>query len=793
MKSSVMTPTKVSSNGHPFLEAAPADIGQVVDGQVAAGETVLIRVATDMTGIERFEERWFVVTDRQLLFIGANANDQTTSVPLSAVRQARVEALVGAGRLEVERSDESQPHYLYYSSSLSQKFTEVAEAIQRLSTGDEVALPTKLERSRCEKCHRALPEKDGVCPACIKKLDTLRRLIGYMMANRAKLMVLLLVMIGEVLADLVPPYITKNIINEVLIPWDTYWDATLESGAEPGSALKPDFGESLLLLSKLVLIALAANLFGWGAWIMRRWLQALIGLRAMEQIRIDLYKAMHYVPLRYHDKRKVGSLISRMSNDSDLVEAYIIFDMPYVVVNAMTVVGILSLMFYNSWQLALLVLLPVPPIIAVSSVIWKRMGSYWQRWSAKWSRLSSHINESIRGIRVVKAFAQEQREGERFERRNTDLRDISVSSERSWLVFFLVTNFIMSFGVFLVWYFGGSQIVYDSHFLGVDHPDAFKVGDLMFFIMLLWMLYQPLKWFGDFYGFMLRAYAGAERIFEVIDTNMEPFDDPTAVPIPRVEGAVVFRNASFGYDSGKPVLKDVDLEVRPGEMIGLVGKSGVGKTTMINLITRFYDVTRGSLEIDGTDIRELRLEDLRQQMGLVAQQSFLFNTTIAENISYGKPGASFGEVLRASRAANAHEFIITKADGYDMVVGEHGDRLSGGEKQRISIARAILHDPKILILDEATSSLDTPTEAKIQQAIARLVKGRTTFAIAHRLSTLRSANRLVVLDAGKVAEVGTHEELMERKGFFYKLVMTQQESSEMAAIGGDHGEQNNER
>jgi len=777
-------------SAHPFIEVPPADIALAIAGHVATDETVLIRVATDMADISRFDERWFVVTDRQLLFVAANGTDQTTRVPLSGVKEARVEALVGGGRLEIDRSDGSESRHLYYSSSLAQKFTEVAEAIQRLSRGDEMALPTQLERTRCETCHRALPEKDGVCPACVKKLDTLRRLIGYMMTNRTKLAVLILVMVGEVLADLVPPYITKHIINDVLAGWDRHWDAAAVStvaaaGVVPDlPATAPDADESLSLLLTYVLIALGANLFGWGAWIVRRWLQSIIGLRAVEQMRVDLYTAMHHVPLRYHDKRKVGSLISRMSNDSDLVEMYIIFDLPYVLVNAMTVVGILGLMFYNSWQLALLVLLPVPPIVLVSSLIWKRMGSYWQRWSAKWSRLSSHINESIRGIRVVKAFAQEGREGERFERRNTDLRNISVSSERSWLVFFLITNFIMSCGVFLVWYYGGSQVVHDSHLLGFDHPDAFQVGDLMLFIMLLWMLYQPLKWFGDFYGFMLRAYAGAERIFEVIDANAEPFEDPDAVPIPDIQGAVTFRNASFGYDSGKPVLKDVDLVVKPGEMIGLVGKSGAGKTTMINLITRFYDVTRGSLEIDGVDIRDLRLEDLRQQTGLVAQQSFLFNSTIAENISYGKPGATFEDVLRASKAANAHEFIITKPDGYDMVVGESGDKLSGGEKQRLAIARAILHDPKILILDEATSSLDTPTEAKIQQAIARLVKGRTTFAIAHRLSTLRSADRLVVLDDGKVVEVGTHAELMARKGFFYKLVVTQQESSSMMAVSG---------
>jgi ATP-binding cassette subfamily B protein len=245
---------------------------------------------------------------------------------------------------------------------------------------------------------------------------------------------------------------------------------------------------------------------------------------------------------------------------------------------------------------------------------------------------------------------------------------------------------------------------------------------------------------------------------------------------------------AFGYDPAKPVLKEIDLEVKPGEMIGLVGRSGVGKTTLINLICRFYEADRGTLEIDGIDIRRIRLEDLRGQIGMVAQESFLFNGSILENIRYGKPDAPLEEVFRASRAANAHEFIVQKPDGYDTLVGESGGRLSGGEKQRLAIARAILRDPRILILDEATSSVDTPTEKKLQEAIRRLVQGRTTFAIAHRLSTLRHADRLVVIDEGKIAEVGTHEELMAREGIFYKLVRTQQETSAVMAVGGGRGQ-----
>ena len=734
----------------PFLESLPPAVERKLSVFKEREEEVLIQVATDMAGRECFSERWLVVTQRQLVFFHAKGADGVVQLPMDTVQAARIEALVGGGRLEVERK-QGPPACLYYSNSLAPKFAEVAEGINQLSQGKQLILPTEVERSRCAQCSRMLPEKDGICPACTRKWDTLRRLIGYMLPYRLKALLLIGLVVGSTGLQLVPPLFVRYIIDDVLTPH-----------------------ASFDLLIWPVMGLLGVNAATWLVGVGRRWLGSWVGLRAIENMRTELYRALQYLPLRFYDKRKVGALVSRMNNDSDLVEEYLLTDIPYVLSNILKVLGTLGLLFYMNWELALYVLLPVAPIAVVGSLIWGRLESYWRRWSAKWARLSAHLNESISGIRVVKAFAQEERENERFGERNRDLCQISVSAERSWLVFFMVTNFLMGLGIFLVWYFGGRQIL----------GGALKLGVLMAFLHYLWMLYEPLRWLGDFYGFMVRAFAGAERIFEVIDSRSEPFDDPKVRSMPAIAGRVRCRDMDFGYDPGKPILKGIELDVKPGEMIGLVGKSGVGKSTLINLVCRFYEPTRGSLEIDGVDIRAMRLQDLRRQIGLVAQHSFLFSGTIAENISYGKADAGFAEIVRAARAANAHEFIITQVDGYDTRVGEEGNNLSGGEKQRIAIARAILHDPKILILDEATSSLDTPTEKKIQEAIARLVQGRTTFAIAHRLSTLRSADRLVVLDEGKIAEVGTHEELMGRKGFFYNLVKTQQETTAVMVVGG---------
>ena len=744
----------------PFMETLPREVHVKLQRVKPPEEQVRFQVATDLINEQLFGEKWLIATDRHLLFIPTEGVDGTVEVPLASVQEARTEELVGGGCLEVV-CKVGEPVFLHYSNSLVPKFTEIAEGIQQLSKGDPLELPTEMERTRCERCGRLLVEKDGRCINCAKKRDTFWRIVSYLRPYRLQLILVLVITMVTALIELLPPLIIERIVDDVLEP-------------------KSNFGLLVQFAIALLVIQLGMWLFQVG----RAAISNRLGFRAAEDIRAELYRVLQFTPLRFYDKRKVGSLISRMTNDAELLEEYLIYDLPFLLSKALSLLGILALLSYKNWILTVYILLPVLPIVLGGALIWNRMERYWRRWSIKWGRLSAHLNESITGIRLVKAFAQEKREGLRFSQRNDELRRASVSADRAAFVFFTVMNFLMSCGTFFVWYFGGRQI------LGGE----LTVGGLIAFEIYLWMFYSPLKWFGDFYNFMIQTYAGAERIFEVMDTPVEPFNSPDAKPMPQIGGRVSFKNVTFGYDPGKPILKEINLEVAPGEMIGLVGKSGVGKSTLINLICRFYDVNRGRLDVDGEDIRDIRLEDLRRQIGMVHQEPTLFNLTIAENIRYGKPDAAFDEVIRAAIAAEAHEFIVSKPDGYDTKVGERGGKLSGGEKQRIAIARAILHDPKILILDEATSSLDTQTEKKIQIAIARLVKGRTTFAIAHRLSTLRNADRLVVLDDGRIAEVGTHTELMEQKGIFYKLVHTQQATTAVMAVGGgkDNSEEDSE-
>ncbi len=759
------TPISISERSD-FLESAPLVVEELLRARFTGDETQHVRIAADMMETRRYGERWLIVSDKRVLIVNpvqlgqASADDGVVEIPIDQVGEARTAELVGAVRLEiglkpsaVVGSSARGVETIEYSMSHAAKFSEAAAAIKDLAKGESPTLPTQLERTRCDVCDRLLPERDGFCPFCISKWDTMKRIAMFLATLKKEAILFVVVTLLMSVLDLLPPVLVKHIINDALIP-------------------RPDNGTELL--GFFVMGMLAIRVIHYGLDLGNAVLRAkLSGLSALD-IREKLYHAMQFLPVRFYDKRQVGSLMSRFMSDADRLEMFLLFGLPFILSNLLTLLGVLALMLYYSWELTIYVLFPVPFIVLGSLFKFKTLNRLWKKFHAKMSRFHIHLNESISGIRIIKAFGQEKREMAVFSRGNDGLRESLVKAERSWFIFSALLGFIMSFGIFFVWYFGGRKILEGSLTLGV----------LMLFVSYIWQLYRPLQFFSNVNNFLTRALAGAERIFEVIDSRPEPFEKPDATPLPDLRGRVRFRDVHFGYDPGKPVLKGVDLEVEEGEMIGLVGKSGVGKSTLINLICRFYDPDKGHVEIDGHDLQDVRLGDLRGQVGLVAQEPFLFNGTISENISYGKPDATFDDIVRASRAANAHEFIVTKPEGYDMLVGERGGRLSGGERQRISIARAILHDPRILILDEATSAVDTPTEKKLQTAIQRLVEGRTTFAIAHRLSTLRSAHRLVVIDEGRIAEVGTHEELMEREGIFHRLVSTQQETTAVMAVGG---------
>ena len=739
-----------------LLESMPNSVGEKIRDFFSAEEEELIRVSTDLNQEGKFGTQWIIATDKRLLIVPTEGLDGVVDVPIEELTLVQTEALVGGSCLIIERKDKATVT-VPYSSTLAEKFSEVTRGIEQLRKGEPFLINTQLERTRCEKCGRLLPEKNGICPACIRRFATLQRIASYLKPYKGYAILLALISLIETGTAVIPPILERRIVDDVLVP-------------KEGNIAS--MSERLTLLGLLVLALIGIRVLNWGMEWAHGWTVSWLGARITANIRNRLYQQLELLSLQFYDRRQVGAVMSRVTRDAGRLQEFLVEGLPYLINNVLRLVGILGILLWMHWLLALLILVPVPFMMGWGVIFWKRMRLYFNKWDQAWSDVMARVNETLSGIRVIKAFAQEVREIAAFGVRNKKIRQLAIRTEINWAIFFATTTLLTSFGILVVWFFGGREVI----------REQLTLGTLLAFYAYVWMLYEPIEWFGQVNNWMTRAFAGAERIFEVIDTPAEAYEDPNARAISSIKGHVTFKDVTFGYDKSKPVLHEINLDVVPGEMVGLVGRSGVGKTTTVNLICRFYDVDQGRIEVDGLPIQQIRLENLRSQIGIVPQEPFLFSGTVAENISYGKPGASFDEIMEAAIAANAHNFIVSKPDGYDTQVGERGGELSGGEKQRVAIARAILHDPQILILDEATSSVDVETEKQIQEAIARLTQGRTTFAIAHRLSTLRNADRLVILEGGRIVEIGTHGELMEKKGIFHELVQLQQQTSEIMAV-----------
>jgi ATP-binding cassette subfamily B protein len=464
--------------------------------------------------------------------------------------------------------------------------------------------------------------------------------------------------------------------------------------------------------------------------------------------------------------------MSSVTQDVSRLQDFLSDGMQEAVRDVLTIGIICAILFYRNAGLAAFVLLPTPVIVFVTLRFGYRLHVIFHRLWRRTAALSTLLADVVPGVRVVKAFAQEQREVDRFQDRSRELLTGELKAARIRSLFTPIMAFLTSLGTLIVWWVGGREIL----------AGDLSLGDFVVFTGYLWQFYGPVESLCRLNHRFQHSATSAERVFEVLDTTPDVDSEPNAVPMPRIRGEVEFRRVTFAYEPGKPVLRDLSFTVAPGEMIGLVGHSGAGKSTIINIICRFYDVQDGGILIDGHDLRSVELKSLRDQIGVVLQDPFLFNGTVAENVAYGNPAAGLDQIVAAAKAANAHDFVMDLPEGYDSVLGERAVRLSGGERQRLSIARAILRDPRVLILDEATSSMDTETEAKIQEALVRLVKGRTTFAIAHRLSTLKNAHRLLVIEKGRLTEIGTHDELITRDGIYARLCRMQMEMSRIRAV-----------
>jgi len=628
------------------------------------------------------------------------------------------------------------------------------------------------KRLRCEKCGRMIPPWTEVCPACTSRRKILFRLLDYVRPHKWRMILGVSLAIVGTGIGIVQPLLTKPMIDRGL-------------GGTAG--FQPNLRLFLIYLSCYGAMLLVHSLVG----AVQRRIVFRLGTFVSTGIRNTVYAHLHKLSLSFFARKQTGSLVTRVTRDSDRLWDFLAFTCIEVIVGLLTLLGVSVAMFAVNWRLACFALIPIPLMLFVMIFFHRMMHRLFRKWWHRWGQLTAVVADALPGVRVIKAFSQEQREIRRFGAKNQLVYDQQMTFISTVTVFGPLMMFCTQLSVLVVWFVGGLWVVQDHGEVtrlvaaGAETTGLMTVGTLFAYMGLLHMFLRPIHMVAHMDEMFNRAATSAQRIFEILDTQPTIFSKSGAVRAESLRGKIELRDVSFTYDGVRKVLKNVSLTIQPGQMVGLAGPSGGGKTTLVNLICRFYDVLEGQILIDDVDVRDYDVQFLRSHIGVVLQEPFLFHGTVAENIAYGNAGATREEVIAAARAANAHNFILGFPDSYDAMVGERGQTLSGGERQRISIARAILNNPRILILDEATSSVDTETEKLIQEALERLVADRTTIAIAHRLSTLRKADWLVVLDKGNVVEQGTHEELTAKEdGEYAKLLGMQSEMQSHIALSG---------
>ena len=712
-------------------------------------EKIIVWLEINLDASLHFKKCLLVATNQRLVSFNSLQAIEA-EYPYKAGLKLQHQDHAGVGNLELFDENIRLAHWYYtlvYDSAAARFIQQFKQQLECVVSGKPVG-PEIIEF--CPNCRTPLAADQEECTQCASAIDTppstwtLFRLWRFAKPYQWQLLTGFLLMLASTAATLVPPYLTIPLMDKVLIPY--------QNGAPI------DIKMVSLLLSGLFASALLAWSLGWA----RTYILALVSERIGADLRTITYEHLLKLSLEYFGGKRTGDLMSRIGSESDRICVFLSLHLLDFATDVLMIIMTSAILISINAKLALITLLPLPIIAWMIHIVRDKLRTGFEKIDRVWSEVSNVLADTIPGIRVVKAFAQEKREATRFREANQHNLIVNDRINKIWSLFSPSVTLLTEIGLLLVWAFGIWQV----------SSNEITVGVLTAFLAYISRFYTRLDSMSRIVSVTQKAASGAKRIFDILD-HVSSVPEPTnPVHFDKVIGKIEIKDAGFRYGN-RAVIKELNLVIEPGEMIGLVGHSGSGKSTLVNLMCRFYDVTEGSISVDGVNIRSLPISEYRRNIGLVLQEPFLFFGSIAENIAYGKPESTRAEIVAAARAAHAHEFILRLPHGYDSLVGERGQGLSGGERQRISIARALLIDPRILILDEATASVDTETEKEIQKALDNLVHGRTTIAIAHRLSTLHKANRLVVLDRGQIVEVGSHDDLMARQGAYYRLYQAQ--------------------
>ncbi len=663
---------------------------------------------------------------------------------ISDFSELECQQLIGCSVL-VSKVDEQSQIICRFTQTYFIKYAELSKLIEFYKRTGEFITETDAEELICPKCGMPLCGS-STCPFCGKKSRIFMKLVKRIGPYKWLFALTILCTILTQLINLFIPYLQKIIVDDYVVP------------------MNKDTNGFLTLCFANVGVLIVGWIFGF----LNMRAGYKVALCVGRDLRVDVFKKAQDLSMSSISKRTAGELINRVSIDAMKLQEFIAYYGRDAIVNTFSFIIIAIMLIIMDLKLALLILLPTPFVMYISLKIFVKIGVYYGRFWRHSNRHSSVLHDILNGIRVVKSYGSEKREIENYAKTSLTATKAGEKAEVTWQLTFPLAWFLLCSGNFLVLYFGGKMVL----------NQTFSLGELIQYTSYVSMLFMPMRWMIELPRMLADTAVSANGVFEILEEVPDISNKENSVDL-DIKGDITFDDVYFGYKVYNPVLKSISFNIKQGEMIGIVGHSGVGKSTMINLMLRLYDCTQGKILIDGVNIKDISQEALRSQIGVVLQETFLFDGSVYDNIKYAKPDATFEEIIQAAKIANAHDFIVRLPDGYNTRVGEKGFSLSGGERQRISIARAIIHNPKIIILDEATASLDTQTEKQIQEALGRLTKGRTTIAIAHRLSTLSNADRLIVLDKGKLAEIGSHEELMRKYGVYYKLVMAQRQTSTM--------------